>query len=66
MDVAEEARHARIARPLVEQGTFLGAHLGPAGWDAEQYTQTVAGPLLDEVAGDVDFVDVFCERGAFT
>ncbi len=38
----------------------------PAGWDAEQYTKTVAGPMLDEVAGDVDFVDVFCERGAFT
>lgn len=66
LDVAEEARHVRIARPLVEQLTFLGAHLVPAGWDAEQYTQTVAGPMLDEVARDVDFVDVFCERGAFT
>ncbi|WP_404289782.1 imidazolonepropionase [Glutamicibacter arilaitensis] len=62
----EEVRHARLARDLVDQVTFLGAHLVPAGRDADEYTAEVAGPMLDAVAGTVDFVDVFCERGAFT
>ncbi|MGP9781668.1 imidazolonepropionase [Arthrobacter sp. MYb211] len=62
----EEVRHARLARELVDQVTFLGAHLVPAGRDADEYTAEVAGPMLDAVAGTVDFVDVFCERGAFS
>lgn len=66
LQVAEEARQARVGRPLVETLTFLGAHLVPAGWDAQDYTDLVAGTMLDEVAQLVDFVDVFCERGAFT
>lgn len=66
LNLIEEARHARIAKPLVDQLTFLGAHLVPAGWDADEYTQLVAGPMLELVAQHVDFVDVFCERGAFT
>ena len=66
LQVAEEARQARVGRPLVETLTFLGAHLVPAGWDGQDYTDLVAGTMLDEVAQLVDFVDVFCERGAFT
>ena len=49
----------------MEQLTFLGAHLVPAGWDADEYTELVATSMLEAVAGRVDFVDVFCERGAF-
>lgn len=66
LQVAEEARQARVGRPLVETLTFLGAHLVPAGWDGQDYTDLVAGTMLNEVAQLVDFVDVFCERGAFT
>ncbi|MDV2978812.1 UNVERIFIED_CONTAM: imidazolonepropionase [Actinomycetes bacterium ARC8] len=62
----EEIRHSILGKPLVDSLTFLGAHLVPAGWDAEAYTDLVTGPMLDAVAGNVDFVDVFCERGAFT
>ena len=62
----EEIRHSMLGKPLVDSLTFLGAHLVPAGWDADAYTDLVAGPMLDAVAGNVDFVDVFCERGAFT
>ncbi|MEG2925067.1 MAG: imidazolonepropionase [Glutamicibacter sp.] len=62
----EETRHSVLGKPLVDSLTFLGAHLVPAGWDADDYTDLVTGPMLDAVAANVDFVDVFCERGAFT
>ncbi|MGV2953151.1 imidazolonepropionase [Arthrobacter sp. MYb214] len=62
----EEIRHSVLGKPLVDSLTFLGAHLVPAGWDADDYTDLVTGPMLDAVAAYVDFVDVFCERGAFT
>lgn len=70
LDVEEEARHARIAAELAEQGeldavTFLGAHLVPKGADAEEYTQLVCGPMLEAAAPYVQWADVFCERGAF-
>lgn len=65
LNLSEETRHAVLAKPLVENLTFLGAHLVPAGQDADVYTALVAGPMMDAVASNVDFVDVFCERGAF-
>ena len=66
LTLEEETRHSVLGKPLVDSLTFLGAHLVPAGWAAEAYTDLVTGPMLDAVAGNVDFVDVFCERGAFT
>lgn len=71
LDVDEEARHARIAAVAVDEGlldavTFLGAHLVPAGADAEEYTDLVVGPMLEQVRPWVQWADVFCERGAFT
>lgn len=66
LTLEEETRHSVLGKPLVDSLTFLGAHLVPEGWDAEAYTDLVTGPMLDAVAGNVDFVDVFCERGAFT
>lgn len=66
----EEARHARLLDELRAAGqidavTFLGAHLVPPGEDAEAYTRTVCGPMLDAVTPYVQWADVFCERGAF-
>lgn len=66
LTLEEETRHSVLGKPLVDSLTFLGAHLVPEGWDADAYTDLVTGPMLDAVAGNVDFVDVFCERGAFT
>lgn len=65
LDVEEEARHARIASTVVDQVTFLGAHLVPAGMDAQEYTDLVCGEMLERVRPYVQFADVFCERGAF-
>lgn len=65
LGVEEEARHARIASTVVDKVTFLGAHLVPAGMDAQEYTDLVCGEMLERVAPYVQFADVFCERGAF-
>jgi imidazolonepropionase len=66
LDVDHEARSARIAAGLVDEVTYLGAHLVPAGADAEEYTDLVCGPMLQAVLPHVRWADVFCERGAFT
>lgn len=66
LDVTEEARHARIASTIVDQVTYLGAHLVPPGADAEEYTDLVCGDMLSAVRPYVKWADVFCERGAFT
>lgn len=66
LDVENEARSARIASTVVDEVTYLGAHLVPAGTDPEEYTQLVCGPMLDAVRPFVRWADVFCERGAFT
>ncbi|NKX53398.1 imidazolonepropionase [Arthrobacter mobilis] len=66
LDVEQEARSARIASTVADQVTFLGAHLVPAGVDADAYTDLVCGDMLSAVRAYVQWADVFCERGAFT
>jgi len=66
LDVDNEARSARIASTVADEVTYLGAHLVPAGMDAEEYTDLVCGPMLSAVRPYVRWADVFCERGAFT
>lgn len=66
LNVDIEALSARIAAEQVDEVTFLGAHLVPPGVDSEDYVDTVVGPMLDAVAPFVGWIDVFCERGAFT
>jgi imidazolonepropionase len=65
LSVADERRCARIAARHADEVTFLGAHLVPEGWSAESYVDLVCGEMLDAVAGDVHWCDVFCETGAF-
>ena len=66
LDVEEEARSARIAAATADEVTFLGAHLVPRGWSADDYVRTVTGPMLRAVRPYVRWADVFCETGAFT
>jgi imidazolonepropionase len=54
--------------PIDVVPTFLGAHVVPlelAG-RREEYVELVTGEMLESVAGDVRFVDVFCDDAAFT
>ncbi|MDK6807350.1 imidazolonepropionase [Corynebacterium aurimucosum] len=65
LNTASEVEAARVAARHVDDVTFLGAHLVPPGAEAETYLDEVVGPMLDGVAEHVQWIDVFCERGAF-
>jgi imidazolonepropionase len=65
LTVHDELRSARLAARHVDEVTFLGAHLVPAGWDTGRYVDLVCGEMLDAVAPHVRWADVFCEAGAF-
>lgn len=66
LNVESEVEAAKVAARHVDEVTFLGAHLVPPGEDAEAYIELVVGPMLDGVKEYVQWIDVFCERGAFT
>ncbi|WP_136609957.1 amidohydrolase family protein [Sinomonas albida] len=66
LDVENERRSAGLAAEAVDEVTYLGAHLVPAGADAEEYTDLVCREMLAAVRPYVRWADVFCERGAFT
>ncbi|MGH6655244.1 MAG: imidazolonepropionase [Actinocrinis sp.] len=67
LTVEDEARAIRIAREECDATTFLGAHVVPAEYADRRadYVDLVRGPMLDACAPYADYVDVFCERGAF-
>ncbi|KHL01177.1 amidohydrolase family protein [Sinomonas humi] len=66
LDVPNERRSAELAAGAVDEVTYLGAHLVPAGTDPDEYTELVCGEMLEAVRPYVRWADVFCERGAFT
>jgi imidazolonepropionase len=65
LDVTSELRSAQAAAEVADVVTFLGAHLVPPGADRRDYLDLVTGPMLTAVAPHVDFIDAFCESGAF-
>jgi imidazolonepropionase len=65
LSVADEVRSAKLAAKYADEVTFLGAHLVPAGTDADEYVDLVRGEMLDAVAPFARWADVFCETGAF-
>ncbi len=46
--------------------TFLGMHSIPAGSDEKTYTDFVLQSMLPKIRDKVDFVDCFCDQGAFS
>lgn len=77
LSVEQEARAARLAAEVVDEVTFLGAHLVPSEYaesgpghergtaDRQAYVDLVCGPMLAAVRDAVTWGDVFCEEGAF-
>ena len=67
LSVDSEAELASLAAEATPEATFLGAHLLPSEYQgrADDYVDLVCGPMLDAVRGDVRWIDVFCETGAF-
>lgn len=68
LDVETEARSLRIASELSEEVTFLGAHVVAPEFanDPDAYVDLVVSEMLDACAPYANWVDVFCDRGAFT
>jgi imidazolonepropionase len=76
LDAASEIKSLKAIRRAAQQwqgtvlATFLGAHVPPPEYkqNPEQYLELVCGEILPKVARLklAQFVDVFCERGAFT
>jgi len=65
LSVEGEERLCRLAGELSDDVTFLGAHVVPEGWGAEDYVSLVTGPMLTACAPHARWIDAFCERGAF-
>lgn len=68
LDVATEERSVRIAAELTDEVTFLGAHVvAPEfGSDADAYVDLVTGEMLNACAPHSNWIDVFCDCGAFS
>ena len=65
LDLESEERSARVAAQVGDVVTYLGAHVVPAGVDRRDYLDLVTGPMLQAVAPYAQYIDVFCEAGAF-
>ncbi|OLE30170.1 MAG: imidazolonepropionase [Actinobacteria bacterium 13_1_20CM_3_71_11] len=65
LTVPDEQRSLRIAAEFTDETTYLGAHVVPAGTDADEYVRLVCGDMLAAARPYARWIDVFCERGAF-
>ena len=68
LDVAAESKSCEVAAKLTDDVTFLGAHIVPAGFEADPdaYVDLVRGEMLAACAPFCRWIDAFCETGAFT
>ena len=68
LTVDDEARALRIAAKHTSETTFLGAHVVPAEFEGrvDDYVSLVTGEMLNQVADSAKWIDVFCDRGAFS
>ena len=64
LDTETEKLSLEIASEFTEEVTFLGAHVVPAGSEPDDYTDLVAGKMLESITAK--WVDVFCDTGAFS
>ncbi|MET3803728.1 imidazolonepropionase [Nakamurella sp. UYEF19] len=68
LTTVDEVRAASVAAAGgVDAVTFLGAHVNAPEFasDPDAYLDLVCGAMLDAIAPHVQFIDVFCEEGAF-
>ena len=67
LSVKDELRSLEIAKCHTQETTFLGAHVVPEDFAgrADDYVELVKGEMLDAVAGNAKWIDVFCDEGAF-
>lgn len=68
LDVETEKRSVQVAAQLTDEVTYLGAHVVAPEFsnDPDAYVDLVAGEMLNACAEYSKWIDVFCDRGAFT
>ncbi len=68
LTAADELRAIRIAREFTEDVTLLAAHVVPPEFESDRaaYIDLIINEMLPEARGIARWVDVFCDRGAFS
>ena len=68
LTVTDEVRALRIAQEFTPETTFLGAHVVPSEYreNPDAYVDLVCGEMLTACAPFARWIDVFCDKGAFT
>lgn len=68
LTVADEHRSLKIAREFTSETTFLGAHVVPAEFtdNPDAYVDFVCNEMLAACAPLARWIDVFCDKGAFS
>ncbi len=67
-DELKMLRAARVEHPTRRAYTHLGAHFVPPEYEGrpDEYIDLVCAEMLPAAEGIAEFVDVFCDEGAFT
>ena len=68
LTINDERRSLEIAQGLTDETTFLGAHVVPVEYkkSPKDYVDLVTGPMLEAVLPFSKWIDVFCDKGAFS
>ena len=68
LTVEDEVRSLMVAKQVTSEVTFLGAHVIPTEYknQADEYIDLICGPMLEGAVGYAKWIDVFCDKGAFT
>jgi imidazolonepropionase len=68
LDIETESRSLAIAAKHTSETTFLGAHVVPQEFasNSEDYVELVKSQMLSAAAPHAKWIDVFCDRGAFS
>jgi imidazolonepropionase len=68
LTVIDEARSLLVAKQLTDETTFMGAHVVPREFkdSPADYVDLVCGPMLEAARPYSKWIDVFCDKGAFT
>ena len=68
LTVNDERRSLEIAQGLTDETTYLGAHVVPVEYkkNPKDYVDLVKGPMLDAALPFSKWIDVFCDKGAFS
>jgi imidazolonepropionase len=68
LTIKDELRSLQIAKKLSDETTFLGAHVVPSEYQgkADEYVDLICEQMIPQVKPFAKWIDVFCDKGAFT